>query len=94
MQTVNNITIQECCTHYSIETAFVHSLQQYGLIEIIHSEDEQYIHYEQLARLEKYIHLHYDLEINFQGLDAITHLLQHIENLQMEVKILRNELGT
>lgn len=94
MQTANNITVRECCTHYHIETSFVHSLQEYGLIEIVHSEEEHYIDYEQLALLEKYIHLHYDLEINFQGMDAIAHLLQHIEALQTEVKVLRNELGT
>ncbi|MFD2921297.1 chaperone modulator CbpM [Terrimonas rubra] len=94
MQTANNITIQECCTHYRVETSFVYSLQEYGLIEIIHNGEEQYIHYEQLALLEKYMHLHYDLDINFEGLDAIAHLLRHIENLQTEVKTLRNELGT
>ncbi len=93
MQTANNITIQECCTHYRVETSFVYTLQEYGLIEIIRREEEYYIHYEQLALLEKYIHLHYDLDINFEGLDAIAHLLQHIESLQTEVKNLRNELG-
>lgn len=94
MDTTNNITIQECCTHYQVESSFVHALHTYGLIEIVQSNNDHYIHYEQLTLLEKYIHLHYDLDINVEGLDAIAHLLQHINELQQEVKSLRNELGS
>lgn len=43
--------------------------------------------------LEKYIHLHYDLDINLEGLDAVAHLLNQIQVLQVEVRQLRNELG-
>ena len=32
------------------------------------------IDFEQLADIEKYIHLYYDLDINMEGLEAIMHL--------------------
>lgn len=46
----------------------------------------------QLAELERYTHLYYDLSINIAGIDAIHHMLERIELLQQEVRSLRNEL--
>jgi hypothetical protein len=37
--------------------------------------------------------MHYDLDINMAGMEAIKHLLQRMHTLQKEVKTLRNELG-
>ncbi len=94
MSVINKITIEEFCNHYRVETSFVHSLHTYGLIEFTSAADGQHlIRYDQLAVLERYIHLHYDLEINIEGLDAVSHLLNQIHSLQAEVRQLRNELG-
>jgi len=35
---------------------------------------------------------HYDLNINIEGIDAITHLLQQIEDLQQELIATKNKL--
>lgn len=93
MNTSNHITVDQCCFYYKIETTFVQSLNEHGLIELTKSEKEYSISYEQLANLEKYIHLHYDLDINMEGMEAITHLLTRVYDLQNEVKKLQNELG-
>ncbi len=93
MNTSSNITVEQCCFYYKIETTFVQSLNEHGLIALTKSEKEYFINYEQLISLEKYIHLHYDLDINMEGLEAITHLLTRITDLQNEVKRLQNELG-
>jgi hypothetical protein len=68
-------------------------LNDYGLIKLIQTNEEYFIDYDQLADLEKYMHLHYDMDINMEGIEAITHLLSRVHDLQHEVKKLRHELG-
>lgn len=96
MKQTEKITIEQCCLHYEIESGFIQQLDQYGLIEITRSGDEAFIDYEQLSDLEKYMHLHYDLHINMEGMDAIRHLLLRIQEMQQELLKLQGEhsLGT
>ena len=42
--------------------------------------------------MEKISRLHDELEINVEGIEAITHLLERIENLQNEIASLENRL--
>lgn len=93
MEKQNHISIEQCCVVYNIETTFLYQLDEYGLIELIRSEETAYIAFEQLADLEKYMHLHYDLEINLEGLETIKHLLARVNELQQEVKRLKGETG-
>lgn len=92
MENKQLIQIEQFCAHYHIEFAFIHSLYEFGLVEIITVEDVQYLRGEQLAELEKMIRLHYDLEINMEGIDAITHLLQRMNELREELGLLKNRL--
>jgi len=93
MDKLMSISVTECCIHYSIEASFVWNLDEHGLIELERSGQDAFIAYEQLPELEKYMHLHYDLDINMEGLEAIKHLLGRMEQLQQQVKRLENELG-
>lgn len=82
----------ELCSHYNIELSFVDALQQHGLIEYTKEEEHIFIPEHQLPELEKLIRLHYDLDINVEGLDAINHLLQRVKSMQDEIALLRNRL--
>ena len=93
MQNENLISASECCMHYDIELEFVNYLNEYGLIEITAIEQEQFIPATQLPQLEKFIHMHYELNINMEGIEAITHLLARIEKLQEEIAGLKNKLN-
>ncbi len=86
------ISITEFCTSYEIDHAFVYSLNEYGLLEIITIEENQFIEEEQVREIERMIRLHYDLDINLEGIDAIVHLLNRVSDLQEEVRILKNKL--
>jgi uncharacterized membrane protein YjjP (DUF1212 family) len=55
-------------------------------------EQEHYIHQEELPKLEKMVRLHQDLGINLEGLEAIHHLLEKVEQMQSEVNLLKNKL--
>jgi len=46
----------------------------------------------QLQQLEKYIRLYYELDINLEGIETITHLLRRIDLMQDEIIMLKNRL--
>ncbi|MDF3028013.1 MAG: hypothetical protein K0S23_2320 [Fluviicola sp.] len=92
METANRISIEQCCVYYNIETSFVQKLDEHGLIELIHSDEALYITFEQLSDLEKYMHMHYELEINIEGLETIKYLLDQVYQLQKEVNRLKGEV--
>ena len=86
------IPADEFCTHYNVEYSFIHLLQDYSLIQIVIREERAFIPQSQLTEIEKILRLHYDLDINIEGIEAITHMLNRIEHLQHEVEVLRNKL--
>lgn len=92
MNNKNLIQIKQFCLYHEIEDAFIAKLNNYGLIEIIVLEEEQYLQPEQLPSIEKMIRLHYDLNINLEGIDAIAHLLNKIEVLQKNLIATQNKL--
>jgi hypothetical protein len=92
MANENLIPAQEFCFHHNIEISFIDSLQEYGLLEVHTMEGTGYIDEEQLEELEKMVRLHYDLNINMEGIDAIRHLLQHLHSLEHDLVTLRNSL--
>ncbi|MDN3674048.1 chaperone modulator CbpM [Flavobacterium branchiarum] len=92
MNNKNLIQIKQFCLYNEIEDTFITQLNNYGLIEIIVLEEEQYLQPEQLPSIEKMIRLHYDLKINLEGIDAIAHLLNKIEILQKNLIATQNKL--
>jgi len=92
MQTVNLIAVTEFCVNHHIEVSFINSLQQTGLIEITTMDETEFIDAEQLHQLEKFTRFYYDLDINLEGIETITHLLQKIKAMQHEIITLRNRL--
>ena len=93
MQNNELILAEEFCTHYKIQLSFINNLNQFGLIEITSVEEKPYIPQSQLQKLEQIIRLHDDLNINLEGIDAITHLLDRVKSLQSEIAGLRNRLS-
>ena len=74
MKQSNLISVAQLCKHYEIEVTFLRSLHEYGLIEIHQSAENECIEEEKLTDLERFLHLHNDLDINLAGIDAIVHL--------------------
>ncbi len=92
METNNLILIEQLCTHHNIEFSFIDTLQEFGLIDIIIIEDNKYLANEKIKDVEKMMRLHFELEINMEGIDAISNLLQQIDNLQLELLNTKNKL--
>jgi len=70
----------------------VESLEETGIIELASLGQQKYIEEEQLTELERYRMLHFELNINMEGIDAIRHLLQKQATLQHEIETLRTLL--
>ncbi len=88
----DRISLSAYCLHYRIDQSFIDALENEGLVSVIRTPGERYILHDQLAELERYRHLHYDLEINIEGIDAIRHLLRHLEELQSEMRLLKRRI--
>ncbi len=86
------IAIDIFCSHHNIEVSFIQSLQQRGLLEIKTIKKVKFMDFDQLPQAEKYIRFFYDLDINLEGIETITHLLLRINALQNEVIELKNRL--
>lgn len=87
------ISTDEFCTHYQVEYSFITSLQQNGLIEITTIDQHSFIDHDHLKNVERLVRLHYDLDINLEGIEAITYLLNRLKNMQDEIVSLRNRLS-
>lgn len=86
------IATDELCTKYRVEYTFIRNLNESGLLEIIKVEKTEYVHCDKISDFEKLMRLHYDLNINLEGLEAVSHLLDRITNLQHVNVSLRNRL--
>lgn len=92
METENLIPANQFCEHHNVEFSFIHLLHENGLIEISRVQESEFIPVSKLPELEKLVRLHYDLDINLEGIEAITNLLQRVENMQQEITMLKNKL--
>ncbi|MEO7306701.1 MAG: chaperone modulator CbpM [Ferruginibacter sp.] len=92
MQTGEMIIVNEFCIHHNIQLSFVNALKDSGLIELTIVEEKLYIPENQLPYLEKLVRL-YELDINLEGIETITHLLSRMNDLQQEILRLNNRLS-
>ena len=86
------IPIEIFCSHYQVERTFIETLESYGLISISYVEDKRFVLKEELAELEKFSRLYYELDINVPGIDALKHMIEKIKELQQETETLRARL--
>ena len=93
MKTSNLIAVEEFCIHYKVPKTFILTLKEYELIEISTIAQQEFIREKEIRRIEKLMRLHYDLQINFEGLDAIYNLLEKIDQLEEQILHLRNKLN-
>jgi chaperone modulatory protein CbpM len=84
------ITTADICMYHEVEYTFISALGEAGLVKLNVVDKATYISESELQRLEKMIRMHTELEINLAGIEAITHLLERIEQMQEEMRVLRN----
>jgi hypothetical protein len=65
--------------------------KNHDLVEITTIKETGFI-ISQLPQLEKWRHLHYEMNINLKGIEIIFHLLQQINNMQDQIQELKTSL--
>jgi chaperone modulatory protein CbpM len=86
------ISVDIFCSYYHVEPAFLETLESHGLISINTHDNQRFILKEEIAELEKFSRMYYDLNINVPGIDALKHMLEKIRQLQQEAENLRARL--
>lgn len=92
MEKKDLIPAEEICSRYQVEYSFINELNEHELIELSMIEKSSYIPSDHLSDLERFIRLHYDLDINMEGLEAIDHLLKQMHAMQYQIRSLENKL--
>ena len=93
MEHENLIPAKDLCMYHNIEYSFIHELENSGLISVTSVKKEVYIPEDEMLKVERFIRLHYDLDINVEGLETIQYLLEKMERLQREIIYLKNRSG-
>ena len=93
MEQENLIPAKDLCMYHNIEYSFIHDLEDSGLISVTSVKQEAFIPEEEMQKIERFIRLHYDLDINVEGLETIHYLLERMELLQREIIKLKNKMG-
>lgn len=86
------ILLSDYCFRSSAEPDFIARLEEEGLIETVMHNHDRCICQSQLADLELFTRLYYDLSINIEGIDVIHNLLTKMRNMEQELAILRRRL--
>jgi hypothetical protein len=87
------ISASEFCFYHQVDLDFIYNLNDSGLLICTLIEEKIFIPVSQISRLEKLVHLHYQLEINLQGIETVEHLLKQLNAMQQEVIKLNNRLS-
>ena len=93
MENQDFIAVDMFCKQHNIEISFLYSLQDFGLLQIIVSNDGAFIPADQLLAAERLVRFYADLDINLEGVDTIIHLLHRIADMQTEIQLLKNRLN-
>jgi chaperone modulatory protein CbpM len=84
------IPVKDFCIYHNIEYSFIDSLENSGLISVTSVQQSAFIPLDEMSKLEKFVRLHYDLDINLEGIETINYLLEKIEAMQEEILQLKN----
>lgn len=93
METTEMILATEFCMHHQIEMSFIYSLKNSGLLVTVIIEEQLYIPVNELKSLESMLLFYNTLDINMEGIETVTYLLQKINNLQQQILELNNKLS-
>ena len=93
MENEQMVLIEDFCRHHQIEVSFIYSLQERGMIDTVRQEMKVFVPASQLELLEKILRLHFELEINLEGIETITYLLDRVKSMQYDINQLNKRLS-
>jgi chaperone modulatory protein CbpM len=93
VEETTTITFEEVCCRYHIPKALLQDLIEYGLFNNQTTQINQ-IRFDQkaLKTMETAFRLHKDLEINLAGVALALELLEEMDNMRDELRMLRKQM--
>ena len=91
-QTKKFVSIKKLCDFYNINDVFIRRLEEFELIEVDYVRDEDQggnLLEDHIKNFESLVRLHLDLNINVEGLHAISQLKSRIQKLEKEMMELK-----
>lgn len=86
------IPANEFCIQHNIELSFISSLKESGLLEVNIAEEQLYVPASQLNYLEKLVRFRYEMNINLEGIETVSYLLEKMNKMQEKILLLSNRL--
>jgi hypothetical protein len=92
MQSEELIPAETFCACHQVELSFIRNLHESGLIEMTIREGAVFLPSSGLRDLERLTRLHYEMDINIEGIEAIAHLLQKLDEMEQRMAGLQNRI--
>ena len=92
MSTENFILINHYCEQTKTPIDFIFSLQEYGFIETREIENKVYVEPHTIVEIERVGRLQNELGINLEGIDALFHMMQKVDQLESQLRYLKERL--
>lgn len=93
MHTEELIPAREICAHYQVEISFIRELSARELLEVKTSGEDTFLEASRLKDLERLISLHYEMDINLEGIEVVERLLRQLEDARARMRALEERLG-
>ncbi len=90
---METISVKQFCSFHDIPDSFIRDLNDFQLIQVIEEDDTQYIPVDEVDKVERMMRLHFQLNVNIEGIDIINNLNEQISILQKEVEDLKRKLA-
>jgi len=92
MEVPEMIPALEFCVHHDIEMSFIESLSESGLIHTTLIRERIYLTVDELPLLKKFIRFHYEMDINIEGIETVSHLLTQLDETKTLLTQFTNRL--
>ena len=92
MERTDLILVNDFCVYHQVSYTFITGLQEAGLVDVITIEGESFLPADRIRDVEKLVRFHVDMDINMEGIEAISNLLRQIEEMQQNLHNLQQKL--
>ena len=92
MELTKYISITTFCQYHGVESKLIFTFQELGMVEIVEEDSEYYLEEEKLSQLERIVRIYKDLGLSPEGIEVVIGLLDRIQDLQEENRILKRKL--
>jgi len=90
---MKTISVEQFCTRHDISQSFIDDLFTFELVEVLIIERSKHIKVSDINKIDRLKRIHYDLDVNFEGLDVINNMMDEIIGLNKDIIDLKNRIS-